>query len=167
MARILSAWEETFTEYGHHAWIQKKQTELIAAIPCYLRSLEAQAVMDAYEKSERVLVRQPNILSRSGTVSARFHLRYFLVPVIVECCVYWCTTWSMTMVSMIFWLVVNERSLGSCRKQRLAIHCASCSCFPAIGSRFPKDSVMALWTAQLIIWNAVTVICKPMMHGHR
>jgi len=78
MALILSVWEEMLTEKDHRAWILKKQAELIATIPCYLRSSEAQAVMDAYEKEEGVLVRQPNIRSRGGTVSAPFSFEVFL-----------------------------------------------------------------------------------------
>ncbi len=78
MTCILSVWEEKLTEEDHCAWILKKKAELIIVIPCYLRSSEAQAVMDAYEKEEGVLVRQPNIRSRGGTVSAPFSFEVFL-----------------------------------------------------------------------------------------
>lgn len=78
MACVLNAWKEDFTEKNRHAWILKKQAELIVRIPCYLRSPEAQAVLDAHENREGVLFLQPDIRSWSGTVSAPFSFEVFL-----------------------------------------------------------------------------------------
>ncbi|TYP70935.1 MULTISPECIES: hypothetical protein [Nitrosomonas] len=78
MACVLNAWEEDFTEENRRAWILKKQAELIVTIPCYLRSPEAQAVLEAHENREGVLFLEPDIRAWSGTVSAPFSFEVFL-----------------------------------------------------------------------------------------
>lgn len=78
MACILSMCEEMITEEDRRAWILKKKAELIVTIPCYLRSSEVQTVIDAYENEEGVLIRQPDIRSRGGKVSAPFSFEVFL-----------------------------------------------------------------------------------------
>ncbi|WP_312268427.1 AAA family ATPase [Pseudescherichia sp.] len=59
-------------------WRLRSQAELIAPIPCYMRSPEAQAVMNLYEKRNGVLIIQPYVFSRSGTVQAPFSFEVFL-----------------------------------------------------------------------------------------
>lgn len=78
MATILTVWEETVTDERHRFWILKERVKFIVPIPCYLRSSEAQAMLNAYEKTDGVLVRQPIIGMHSGTVSAPFSFEVFL-----------------------------------------------------------------------------------------
>ncbi|RQH04401.1 AAA family ATPase [Paraburkholderia dinghuensis] len=78
MANILTVWDKEISDEHGHFWILKTRAELIAPIPCYLRSPEVQAVADAYEKKAGVLIRQPHIRSRSGVVSAPFSFEVFL-----------------------------------------------------------------------------------------
>ncbi|TDT00038.1 AAA family ATPase [Erwinia rhapontici] len=59
-------------------WKLKAQAELIIPIPCYLRSPEAQAVVDAYEKKAGILINEPDISSRSGFVRSPFSFEIFL-----------------------------------------------------------------------------------------
>ena len=74
---ILSLREEELPDERRYPWILKKRAELIATIPCYLRSAEAQAVLDDYEKANGVLIRQPDIMSRGGCVQAPFSFEVF------------------------------------------------------------------------------------------
>jgi len=78
MACILNVWDEHFEDKQHRFCILKKRGELIASIPCHLRSSEAQAVLDTYETKEGILIRQPDIHSSGGTVSAPFSYEVFL-----------------------------------------------------------------------------------------
>ncbi|MGV8892290.1 MAG: AAA family ATPase [Burkholderiaceae bacterium] len=78
MTEILSVLEETVANEHDRFWILKERAELIVAIPCYLRSSEAQAVLDTYEGAEGMLARQPNIRSRGGMVSPPFSFEVFL-----------------------------------------------------------------------------------------
>ena len=59
-------------------WILKKRAEYISAIPCHLRSAEAQAILDPYEKLYGTLIRQPAIGMRGGMVAAPFSFEVFL-----------------------------------------------------------------------------------------
>ena len=77
MANILTLREERITD-DNHFWILEKRAELIVPIPCYLRSPEAQAVLDTYEKKAGVLIRQPDIHSWGGFVRAPFSFEVFL-----------------------------------------------------------------------------------------
>ena len=77
MACILTLWEDALTDESALYWILKKRAELIATIPRYLRSFEAQTVLDDYEKAEGVLIRHPDIRSRGGWVSAPFSFEVF------------------------------------------------------------------------------------------
>jgi len=78
MAVMQTAWEESTTDEGTRFWILKKRAEYISAIPCHLRSAEAQAILDAYEKIYGPLIRHPSIGVRGGTVSAPFSFEVFL-----------------------------------------------------------------------------------------
>jgi len=68
MACILTLREDELTD---------ERVELIVTIPCYLRSSEAQAVLDDYEKINGVLIRQPDIRSRDGMVRPPFSFDVF------------------------------------------------------------------------------------------
>lgn len=78
MATILALWEETKTDERDRFWILRERAEFIVTIPCYLRSSEAQAMLNAYEKRDGVLIRQPFIGMHSGAVSAPFSFEVFL-----------------------------------------------------------------------------------------
>lgn len=78
MKTILTIWDEYSCEDSERFWALTKRAELISAIPCCLRSPEAQAVVDEYVKKAGVLVRQPDIRSRGGVVSAPFSFEIFL-----------------------------------------------------------------------------------------
>jgi hypothetical protein len=75
-ACILTLREDKVADW-QQLWILKERAELVAAIPCYLRSPEAQRVLDDYEKSEGVLIRQPKISSRGGMIRAPFSFEVF------------------------------------------------------------------------------------------
>lgn len=78
MAVILRVRKEGLADEHRRHWILREQAELIAPIPSYLRSPEVQAVVDEYEGKAGFLVRQPDIRSRGGTVSAPFSYEVFL-----------------------------------------------------------------------------------------
>lgn len=78
MASILRIWEEEFSDGNNLLWVLKKRAELIVPIPSYMRSDAAQAAVDEYEKMAGALIRQPDIRSRGGMVSAPFSYEVFL-----------------------------------------------------------------------------------------
>ncbi len=78
MATFLTVWHEKVAGGSIPFWILKKRAELIVPIPCYLRSPEAQAVVDTYKERNGVLIRQPDIHSSGGMVSAPFSFEVFL-----------------------------------------------------------------------------------------
>ena len=78
MAAMLSMREEEATDDLRHAWILAERAQLIVTIPCYLRSPEAQALLDEQEKAEGFVFRQPRIGMRGGMVSAPFSFEVFL-----------------------------------------------------------------------------------------
>ncbi len=78
MATILAILDEYTSDDSGRFWVLKKRAELISAIPCCLRLPEAQTVVDEYLNKMGVLVRQPDIRSRGGIVSAPFSFEVFL-----------------------------------------------------------------------------------------
>lgn len=78
MTAIQATWEGSETDEGTRFWILNKRAEYISAIPCHLRSAEAQALLDAYETTNGTLIRQPSIGMRGGRVSAPFSFEVFL-----------------------------------------------------------------------------------------
>lgn len=50
MASILNMWKDVAD--SNDLRVMKSQAEVIVSIPCHLRSLEAQAVLDTYEKKQ-------------------------------------------------------------------------------------------------------------------
>lgn len=77
MACILDMWHGDASDETD-LWTLGKRAELIISIPCHLRSPEAQAIVDDYEKKTGVLIRQPQIRSGGGAVSAPFSFEVFL-----------------------------------------------------------------------------------------
>jgi len=73
MKCILTLREDHITDTDVPSWI----LELLVAIPCYLRSPEAQDLVDNYEQSHGVLTRQPPIHSYGGMVSPPFAVEVF------------------------------------------------------------------------------------------
>lgn len=78
LADILSL-KEDYVENGKvPVWVQKDRAELVTAIPCHLRSQEAQSLLDEYEILHGNLDRQPDIEMWGGTVHAPFSYEVFL-----------------------------------------------------------------------------------------
>lgn len=78
MGTILRMWKEKLADEHRCFWVLKKQAELIVPISSYLRSPAAQAVVDEYERKAGPLIRQPDIRSRGGWVSAPFSYDVFI-----------------------------------------------------------------------------------------
>jgi hypothetical protein len=79
MATVQTLWEdELLTDEPSRLWVLKKRTEYISTIPCHLRSLETQTILDDYEKINGTFYRQPNIGMSGGTVVAPFSYKVFL-----------------------------------------------------------------------------------------
>ncbi len=77
-AVIQILWEEPETDGDTRFRILERRAEYISAIPCHIRSREAQAILDAYEKTDGKLIPQPSIGMRGGMVSAPFSYEVFL-----------------------------------------------------------------------------------------
>src|SRR5690554_4954311 len=56
----------------------KRQAFYISNIPCYLRTFEAQSIVDTYEKNYGILDRKPHIRQMGGVVTAPFSYEQFL-----------------------------------------------------------------------------------------
>jgi len=78
MVNILKVRVDQEVDERSRFWVLKKRAELIVPIPRFLRSPEVQAVVDAHEERSGVLIRQPDIYSRGGTVSAPFSFKVCL-----------------------------------------------------------------------------------------
>ncbi|MGR9014006.1 MAG: AAA family ATPase, partial [Gammaproteobacteria bacterium] len=76
MAAILTLRDDE--NINEKPWILKARAELASAIPCHLRSPEAQATLDSWEKSFGSCIRQPYIGSRGGVVAAPFSYERFI-----------------------------------------------------------------------------------------
>ncbi|MDH5667301.1 MAG: ATP-binding protein [Nitrospira sp.] len=75
---LQTLWEGPATDEGARSWILKNRAEYISAIPCYLRSMEAQAILDAYETTNGTLIRQPSMGMHGGMITAPFSFEVFL-----------------------------------------------------------------------------------------
>lgn len=78
MTTVQNIWEEQDKDEGTRSWRLKRWAEYISAIPCYLRSEEAQAILDSYESISGTLIREPSIGMRGGMVAAPFSYKVFL-----------------------------------------------------------------------------------------
>ena len=77
METILTVREEDELDDRYRFPVLTERAKLIVTIPCHLRSPAAQATLDAYEKKAGRLIRQPEIMSRGGWVSAPFSFEVF------------------------------------------------------------------------------------------
>lgn len=75
---ILTLWDSEQSRDSNDLWVVKQRAKLIIPIPSYLRSSNAQAIVDLYEKQAGALLRQPDIHSHGGTVRAPFSYEIFL-----------------------------------------------------------------------------------------
>ncbi|WP_288407760.1 AAA family ATPase [uncultured Herbaspirillum sp.] len=78
MATALRAWEKDEKNEDTPPKTLRKRAELIVSIPSYLRSFEAQALIDEYEKNAGALITQPYIYSLGGMGRAPFSYEVFL-----------------------------------------------------------------------------------------
>jgi hypothetical protein len=78
VAHILLLWKEQNVDENSDFWILRKRAELLCAIPCYLRSPQAQATLDAYEAKAGTLIREPDVRSGGGVVGAPFSFEEFM-----------------------------------------------------------------------------------------
>jgi hypothetical protein len=78
LAAILSIRGDDANDDRHRAWVMRERVQLIVTIPSYLRSPEAQSLLDAQENAEGYLIRQPRIGMRGGMVGAPFSYEVFL-----------------------------------------------------------------------------------------
>lgn len=76
MSKIMILWRDRSA--SNDFWVITARAEFIVAIPSYLRSPEAQALVDAYEKKAGAMIRQRKIYSHGGVVGAPFSSEVFL-----------------------------------------------------------------------------------------
>lgn len=75
---ILSLYSTTSDDISNESWVLEKRANLISFIPCYLRSPDAQLVLDIYENRKGKLTPLPDIYSWSGWVRSPFSYDVFL-----------------------------------------------------------------------------------------
>jgi NACHT domain len=78
IATIQTVLEQAETDEEARLRIWRKRAKYISAIPCYLRSPETQALLDAYEEIYGTLIRQPSIDISGGIVTEPFPFEVFL-----------------------------------------------------------------------------------------
>lgn len=78
LAILLRLHDEKITNDQSSNWVFRARAEVIAAVPCYLRSPAAQHMLNAYESIEGAMIRQPDIRQRGGFVGAPFSFEVFL-----------------------------------------------------------------------------------------
>lgn len=78
MYKFITLWNDIEADNDKDPWILKFRAEYICAIPCHLRSPQAQGIIDTYEKIHGTLHLQPSIDARGGVVSAPFSFEVFL-----------------------------------------------------------------------------------------
>lgn len=74
---IMQINEEHFDDELSRPWVLRARAQLLMTVPCYLRSLAAQALLDMQEKTEGYIIRKPQITMRGGMVSAPFSFEVF------------------------------------------------------------------------------------------
>jgi glycosyltransferase involved in cell wall biosynthesis len=75
---ILSLYADKETDDHARAWVLFERTQLLLAVPRYMRSDESQELLDIFERRNFPQDRCPRINSRSGSVSAPFSHAVFL-----------------------------------------------------------------------------------------
>lgn len=76
--KVINAWQDRYDDPSNQLWIDKERATLLKAIPCHLRSPEAQHLINRIEKTEGVLILSPEIWSSGGVVVAPFSFDVFL-----------------------------------------------------------------------------------------
>ncbi len=75
---LLNLHHEEISDARHELWALRSRAEMLSAIPCYLRSQEAEHMLRAYENIQGTVFRQPEIRQRGGWVGAPFSFEIFL-----------------------------------------------------------------------------------------
>ena len=79
---VLKTIQDVFKEYmmdaDNRSWILRFQAKYISSVPCFLRTIDAQAILDEYERINGKMERKPSISIRSYSVSAPFSFEKFL-----------------------------------------------------------------------------------------
>ena len=75
---IVDLWQDIQANDGNDLWILKQRAVYISTIPCHLRTVDAQKILDAHQEVSGVLNQSPSIAVRGGTVKAPFLYNVFL-----------------------------------------------------------------------------------------
>jgi hypothetical protein len=75
---IVALWQDMQADYGPDSWILEQRAGYISTIPCHLRTVEAQGILDAHQKVNGVLTQRPSIDVWGGTINAPFSYDVFL-----------------------------------------------------------------------------------------
>ena len=79
---VLKTIQDVFKEYmmdaDNRSWILRVQAKYISSVPCFLRTIDAQAILDEYERINGKMERKPSMSIRSYSVSAPFSFEKFL-----------------------------------------------------------------------------------------
>ncbi len=75
---IISINEDKLNDEHNYKWVLRERSEFISFIPCYLRSPEAQLILDDYENTNGKLIPEPDIIRAGGFVQAPFPFDVFL-----------------------------------------------------------------------------------------
>ncbi|TNJ39345.1 ATP-binding protein [Chlorobaculum thiosulfatiphilum] len=79
---VLTTMQGVFEEYtpdrDKHSWILKNRAGYISSVPCFLRTIDAQAILDEYERKYGKMDRKPSIGMTSSSIAAPFSFERFL-----------------------------------------------------------------------------------------
>jgi hypothetical protein len=75
---IVALWQDMQADDGPDSWILEQRAGYISTIPCHLRTVEAQGLLDAHQKVNGVLIQRPSIDVWGGTINAPFSYDVFL-----------------------------------------------------------------------------------------
>lgn len=78
MQTILLIREDDLNDENNTQWVLRERAELIAFIPCFLRSPETQSVLYGYEKANGTLIQQPYIYTSGSRDQVPFSFDKFL-----------------------------------------------------------------------------------------
>jgi len=79
---VLKTMQDVFEEYtadrDKYSWILKDRAEYISSVPCFLRTIDAQAILNEYERKYSKIERKPSISMTNGSIAAPFSFEKFL-----------------------------------------------------------------------------------------
>ena len=75
---IVALWQDMQADDGPDSWILEQRAGYISTIPCHLRTIEAQGILDAHQKVNGILIQTPSIDVWEGTINAPFSYDVFL-----------------------------------------------------------------------------------------